>query len=389
MNARKSLTANLFGIMIFLLGFLPPMAWAQGTFIMGEDVLHPSGFVVTVNSCTRNQFKSGLGSQGRLDELWINLTLVNTGLKTFSIDPVRDFAIELKNRFNPVVDSDGRAAKTPFNVFPSTQSRLDLYFKVDSDQQTVPVLIFSLEDSSVQIFCDPDLEKLLQKSEENPLSTEEAVRLGQVLIDGGRFSVADKIVRGAVERDPGNTRLLMQMASIEEANFNRESAAFYLQQINTGSISSSEEAFAVAKLAIAMGFYGLAVAVLEPLESLGRLENEQKIMLAKAYYYENNTAAAEKLIEPVVLSGQADASAYFTYANLFDKQGNTEKAIENWQKAIELSPNYAEAHFNLGVGYFKQQKMDKAREYWEKVLLMRPDSDTLRATEEALKATEY
>lgn len=372
-----------------LLHLCAPVLSAQSAFLMGEDVLHPSGFVVTVNSYSREPLKSGFNSQGRLDEVWINMTLVNTGVKTFRVDPASDFTLELKNHFNSSVDPDGRAVKAPFNVFPSTQSRIDLYFKVDSEQKLVPVLNFNLEDSAVRIFCDPSLEALLQKSNETVLAADEAVKLAQVLIDGGRYSLAEKIVLATNAREPGNTRLLMQLAGIEEANSNSEGAAFYLRQINIGSIAGKEEAFAVAKMAVGLGFYSLAIAMLEPLEAMGRLEAAQKIMLARAYYYENSTEPASRIINALIQAGQADASAYFTYANLFDKEGNMEKAIENWQKAIDLSPNYAEAFYNLGVGYFKIQRNDKARECWEKVLLLRPDSETMRAAEDALKATEF
>lgn len=389
MKRRKNycIVAKMLALLFIMLA--SGLAFAQTAFVIGEDVLHPSGLVLTVNSISRNEFKSGFGSQGKQDEIFINLTLVNTGSKTFRVDPLQDFVLELTQRFQPQGDKDGRATKEPFNVFPATQSRVDLYFRVDSAQKAVPVLSFSLQDSYVRIFCDPELEKLMQKSEEASLPGDEAVRLAQIFIDSGRFAAAEKIVRAALELEPGHTRLLMQMASIEDANYNRESAAACLRQINTASITTVEEAYAVARMAVSLGFYSLAVAVLEPLETVGRLTNEQKVLLARAYYYEDQTDAAARIIVPVIDSGQADAIAYFTYANLLDKQGELDRAIENWQRAVELSPDYAEAHFNLGVGYFKMQRTEKARECWEKVLLLKPDSETLRAAEDALKATGF
>ncbi|HNX74289.1 MAG TPA: tetratricopeptide repeat protein [Candidatus Rifleibacterium sp.] len=358
-------------------------------FFMGEDVLHPSGFVLTVNECKRQPFQSGLGGQSRQDEVFINLTMVNTGVKTFNIDPLKDFELELLNSFPATLDQEGRAAKVPFNVFPSTQSRIDLYFKIDSEQKVTPVLIFKLEDSSVGIICDPELEKLFQKAQESQLNTDEAIVAGQALIDAGRFSSAEKIVRPACDRDPENTRLLMQMASIEDANYNRESAAAYLQRINPANITTHNEAFAVAKMAVSQGFYPLAIAVLEPFMSTNRLENSQKLLLARAYYYENRLTESEQLLAPLLSAGIDDQNAWFTMGNLYDKKNELEKAVEHWEKAVTIDPDYAEAQFNLGVGYFKLKKLDKARECWERVRLLKPASDTLQAAEEALKATEY
>jgi tetratricopeptide (TPR) repeat protein len=80
---------------------------------------------------------------------------------------------------------------------------------------------------------------------------------------------------------------------------------------------------------------------------------------------------------------------YFTLGNIKDKQNSVDEAIPHWEKAIELDPDYCEAYFNLGVGYYKLDKIEKARDFWQKVLFLRPDSVILRATEDALKATEY
>lgn len=356
---------------------------------MGEDVLHPTGFVLTVNEFNRRPYQAGLGGQARLDEVLINLTMVNTGVQTFNIDPSKDFELELLNTFPASADQEGRATRTAFNVFPTTQSRIDLYFKVDAEQTVVPVLKFRLNESMVKIICDPELEKLLQSSEESVLSAEQATKLGQVLINAGRYSAAEKIVRGSLEREPGNNQLLMQMASIEDANYNRENAASYLQQINPGNITSQPEAIAIARMAVNLGFYSLAIAVLEPFALTSRLETPQKLLLARAYYYENKLSACEQILEPIINSGSADQTAFFTMGNLFDKKSDLPKAIEYWEKAIEIEPAYAEAQFNLGVGYFKLKKIDKARECWERVLLLRPDSETMQAAEEALKATEF
>jgi len=383
-----NLAIRQFMLLVFIF-FLPAALFAQGVFLMGEDVIHPGGFLLTVNNISRTPFSGGLSTQGKQDELYINLTMVNTGVRTVRIDPLNDFVLELKKQYAPIADQAGRAVKSPFNVFPSTQSRIDLYFKVDSDQDAVPSLVFLLEGSTVRIACDAELEKLFQQSEQVTLASDDAVRLARVFINGGRYSAAERIVKSALAADQGNTRLLMQMASIEEANYNRENASYYLGQINTATVSSREEAVEIAKMALALGFHVLTISVLEPFDAAGSLENVEKTMLARAYYYEERTEEAQRILQPIIQSSNVEPAAFFTYGNILDRQGQTQQAIEYWQKAVEVSPNYAEACFNLGVGYFKLQRIDKAREYWERVLTLRPDSDTMRAAEDALKATEY
>ncbi|OGK13637.1 MAG: hypothetical protein A2W80_03375 [Candidatus Riflebacteria bacterium GWC2_50_8] len=361
---------------------------AETAFLMGEDVVHPTGLIMSVNSLQRRPFASGLGVS-RQDEIFINMTFVNTGVKTYRVDPLKDFVLEISSRFDPSLDQENKATRDAFNVFPSTQSRVDLYFKVDSSQAETPILHFTLEDSSLRIICDPEMQKLLQKSSESTLRSDEAIKIGRVLVESMRYSLAETILRRAVAADPTNNQLLMLMASVEDANFNRDNAAHYLRMINPATIADQPEAVSIAKMAVTLGFYDLAVSVLAPFEMVGRLAPDERLLLARASYYENDVNAATRILDALIRDGSRDAAVYFTYANLYDRQGNIEKAIEFWEKAIELSPDHTEAHFNLGVGYYKQQRIDRARDCWQKTLLLNPDSETLRAAEDALRATDY
>lgn len=373
---------------MLLLTLVVASVTAESTFLMGEDVVHPTGLVLSVNSIQRQPFASGLGVS-RQDEVFVNMTFVNTGARTYRIDPLKDFSLELDNNFQPTLDRELKATRDAFNVFPSTQSRVDLYFKVDSSQKSMPILHFSLEDTGIRILCDPELQKLLQKSNESTLRSDEAVKIGKALVEGMRYSLAESILRRAVAADPTNNQLLMLMASVEDANYNRDNAAHYLRMVNPATIADRAEAVTIAKLAVNLGFYDLAVSVLSPFEMVGRLEPGERLLLARASYYENDLAAAVRILDALIREGSKDSMVYFTYANLFDRQGNIERAIEFWEKAIELTPDHTEAHFNLGVGYYKQQQIDKARSCWQKVLLLKPDSETLRAAEEALRSTDY
>lgn len=361
---------------------------AEATFLMGEDVVHPTGLVLSVNSMQRRPFASGLGV-AREDEVLINMTFVNTGVRTYRIDPLADFFLELKSQFKPSIDREGTATRDAFNVFPSTQSRLNLYFKVDSTQSEMPILHFTLENASLQILCDPELQKLLQKSNESTLDSTEAAKIGKILVESGRYTLAENILRRSIVADPTDNRLLILMASIEDANYNRENAAHYLRMVNPATIANKDEAVAIAKMAFGLSFYDLAVSVLSPFELVGRLAPEDRLLLARASYYQNDFSTATRILDALIRDGSRDSLVYFTYANLFDRQGDIERAISFWEKAIEIDANHSEAQFNLGVGYYKQQRIDKARSCWQKVLLLQPDSETLRAAEEALRATEY
>ena len=48
--------------------------------------------------------------------------------------------------------------------------------------------------------------------------------------------------------------------------------------------------------------------------------------------------------------------------------GNTEKAVDYWQKALKLDPKHAKSLYSLGVLNHKLSKGDKALELWEKTI---------------------
>lgn len=382
-----------FVILVFLVSFFALLCSgelaAQSSFMMGEDVIHPAGLVLTVNEILRKPFAGGLGGKGKQDEIRINLTIVNTGLKTFQVDPQKDFSLELSKTFSQAQDNENRATKRSFSVFPSTQSRVDLYFRVPAEDKVMPVLFFSIEDSRVRVFCSPELEKLAQKSAARTLSLDEARTLSQFYVDAGRYSEAKGLLEGALQVAPGDNQLLMLMAAVHQGYYDQQAAAECLERINPAQINTFKDAVALARMAIELGHYKLAVAVLEPYEAINRLDDENLILLARAFYYQDDLSRAERILQQLRRKGVEDRLIYFTLGNIKDRQDSLDEAIALWEKAIEVDPDYCEAYFNIGVGYYKQEKMSQARHYWQKVLHLRPDSHILRATEDALAAIDY
>ncbi len=380
---------KLSALALLFLAFFVDSIFAQAAFLMGEDVLHPSGLVLTVNEVARREFSGGLGARAKQDEVRINLTIVNTGFKTFQVEPLEEFSLELGRSFKQAADPEKRAADKAFSVFPSTQSRIDLYFKVPAEDKHEPILVFNLEDSEVKIYCSRELEQLAQKSASQSLSVEDAVTLARFYVDAGRYSSAQAILERALQSDPGNNQLLVLMATVHEANDDRHAAAECLDRINPSQITTFDEAVALARQGLNLGHYRLSIAVLEPYELINKLDAKNRVLLARAYYYEDDLVRAENILQQLASESCEDRVVYFTLGNIRDRQDRTGEAIELWEKAISIDSAYFEAYYNIGVGYYKQQKIDKAREYWQKVLTLNPDSEILRAVEDALTATAY
>ena len=72
--------------------------------------------------------------------------------------------------------------------------------------------------------------------------------------------------------------------------------------------------------------------------------------------------------------GQYSAKTHYHIAEIHQKQGKIDQAIEHFQKAIELDPNYFEAHFHLASTYFLSGDEQNAIEFYKKALAIHPNS---------------
>ncbi len=65
----------------------------------------------------------------------------------------------------------------------------------------------------------------------------------------------------------------------------------------------------------------------------------------------------------------------FNLGVYYQKQGDSQKAIDAYQRVLGLDPDNAEAHNNLGVIYKKQNNFDKAVEHFQHVVTFNPGMD--------------
>lgn len=74
-------------------------------------------------------------------------------------------------------------------------------------------------------------------------------------------------------------------------------------------------------------------------------------------------------------------TAYVAY-----KEGNSEKALEYFEKDVIENPNYANSHFYLSVLYIIQEKLDVAQDHIDKAIVYFPESSTtMRSKAYAIK----
>ncbi len=142
---RKRLHCLFLLITIFYL--IPICCFSKNIGLIGEDLFDHSGVVLTVNEYKREAFLGGLRAQGPRDQIHLNVTLVNTGRENHTINPLEDFYIELNSSFKPSPDANKSATVDAFQLFPTMQTRINLYFIVDAAQKSVPSLFFKINDN--------------------------------------------------------------------------------------------------------------------------------------------------------------------------------------------------------------------------------------------------
>jgi len=69
--------------------------------------------------------------------------------------------------------------------------------------------------------------------------------------------------------------------------------------------------------------------------------------------------------------------AYHNLANIYHQIGDNEQAIENYQKALFFNPNLWQSYQNLAATHFEEGDLNKSLEYMNKALEINPGSEEL------------
>ena len=78
------------------------------------------------------------------------------------------------------------------------------------------------------------------------------------------------------------------------------------------------------------------------------------VQLINIYMNANKVDDAMKYLELAIKQDPQNPSFYFAKGALNDKLGNTDQAIESYEKALELKDDYFDAYYNLGAIYYNK-----------------------------------
>jgi tetratricopeptide (TPR) repeat protein len=104
--------------------------------------------------------------------------------------------------------------------------------------------------------------------------------------------------------------------------------------------------------------------------------------------------ATEMLTKAAQLDPQMAAKAYYNMGANLVNSGNSDQAIDFFQKAIAADPNYAEAHYQLGICLMGKAKVDNktgkitppdgTAEQFQKYLELKPDGQFAQSSKDML-----
>lgn len=80
------------------------------------------------------------------------------------------------------------------------------------------------------------------------------------------------------------------------------------------------------------------------------------------------------------------ADAWHNLAHTYDQIGRIDEALKNYQKALEINPNLWQSYQNMASIYFNQEKYDLAKESIQKALEINPSDEGLKQNLQIIEA---
>lgn len=98
------------------------------------------------------------------------------------------------------------------------------------------------------------------------------------------------------------------------------------------------------------------------------LKNTDPYRLAVYYYQKKEYQKSLKVIVKLLEKEEDKEWAYLAWANLRNRQGKREEAIEKWKKALSVNPSFDKPLAGLAWAYFAKREYGEATMYFEKMI---------------------
>lgn len=166
---------------------------------------------------------------------------------------------------------------------------------------------------------------------------------------------------------------VVKIGALPQVN-SKDTAIYYYSALSAQLAGKSQEAIDYYKKAIELNYSneGNAYSNLDQTfkalgdnesglpyleEGFTKFPKNQSVLIALINYYLNKNEDPAKVflyIDKAIQDDPNNASIYFAKGTVYDKLGDTDKAIETYQKAIEIDSKYFDPFYNLGTIYYNR-----------------------------------
>ncbi len=249
---------------------------------------------------------------------------------------------------------------------------------------------------------------LLAALEANPESDQTAMILATIEIRAANYGAAIPLLRGVIERTPGNLSAWPMLADAHRLQGDADTALAIYDQMDENFGEISQTASGRGDVLMSLGRLdeakaAFADAVERDANNMGAVERIVTLMLrqgeldeadeiveskitaqpdspllyvlrSQVKFAQENSDEARKALEKAIELDPELARAYFLLAGISFQEKDWQEAIRRLNQTVEKSPNNLQALMMLGLVYDQEAQREEATEVYEKIIALNPNA---------------
>jgi Flp pilus assembly protein TadD len=226
------------------------------------------------------------------------------------------------------------------------------------------------------------------------------VELAESLSAAQDFPAAIAAFNEALQLDPRNEAAVLGLAEAYRCVFNYDETRKFLERAKQDHPSSSAPRIALGRLEMELHHYDRAIEELQGAIKLAPRDVDARSELAAAYHakgdlpqtlaqldiaLQRDPANAAESIQKALAARPYNPDYLYLWGKILVKENRGEEALQAFEKITQVNPKESDAFFEIGA--IHQQKGDRtqARQAYKKAVDLSPDDPNYRKALESVK----